>query len=122
MNIDDVKRLTGIATNEVKMNQAKAVVESFIGRLESEIEGKDLEWFIRMVCWQTVYMTENDVFTTANVESIRQDDSTVKFNKNFSVSPLVITATRHLSWKVAVGQVQMNPWITGRSVPEWYLW
>lgn len=122
MNIEDVKRLTGVATNEVKMNQAKAVVETFIGRLESEIAGKDLEWFVRMVCWQVAYMTENDVFTTANVESIRQDDSTVKFNKDFGISPLVITATRHLSWKVPIGQVQMSPWVSGRPIPEWYLW
>lgn len=122
MNIDDVKRLTGIATNEIKMNQAKAIVETFIGRLESEIAGNDLEWFTRMVSWQVSYMTENDVFTTANVESIRQDDSTVKFNKDHSISPLVITATRHLSWKVAIGQVQMSPWISHRPIPEWYTW
>lgn len=122
MNINDVKRLTGIATNEVKMNQAKAIVESFIGRLETEIEGTDLEWFIRMVSWQVAYMTENDVFTTANVESIRQDDSTVKFNRDFGISPLVITSTRHLSWKVAIGQVQMSPWMSQRPIPEWYLW
>ena len=122
MNIEDVKALTGIATNEVKMNQAKAVVETFIGRLEAEISGRDLEWFERMVAWQVAYMTENDVFTTANVESIRQDESTVKFNKNFGISPLVITATRHLSWKVPIGQVQMSPWVTGKELPEWYLW
>lgn len=122
MNIDDVRRLTGVVTDEVKMIQAMAVVESFIGRLDSEIEGNDLEWFERMVSWQVAYMTENDVFTTANVESLRQDDSTVKFNKDFGISPLVITATRHLSWKVAIGQVQMSPWISHRPVPEWYFW
>lgn len=122
MNIDDVKRLTGIATNEVKMNQAKAVVETFIGRLEAEIAGRDLEWFERMVAWQVAYMTENDIFTTANVESIRQDESTVRFNRNHSICPLVITATRHLSWKVAIGQVQMGPWVNQRQVPEWYIW
>ena len=122
MNNDDVKSATGTSVTESQLNQARAVVEAFIGKMEPELSGKDLEWFERMVAWQSAYMTENDIFTTANAESIRQDDSTVRFNKDYSISPLVITATRHLSWKVGIGQVRMSPWISHKPLPEWYTW
>lgn len=116
--IDEVKKLTGLSTNQSNLFLAQGIIEAFIGHTVDELESaKDLAWFNRAIAYQVIYMTDNKVFTTG-YETIRQDDSTVKFNSNYALSPLAISACKNLSFNISIKQIQFQPFIV-RTETEW---
>lgn len=108
--IEKVKELTGLSVNMSQVLMAKSIVEAYIGRLQEELSDKDTEWFIRCVAYQTKYMSENDVMSNG-YKTVRQDDSTVSFNANYALSPLVIQTAKNFSFNTRISQISLVPFL-----------
>ena len=111
--IEQVKQLTGLSTNKANVFLAQGIIESFVGKTVDEVtDDKDIEWLTRAIAYQTIYITDNKVFTTGE-KTIRQDDSTVQFNQNYVISPLAAETCKNLSWNVSIRQIQFAPFVSG---------
>lgn len=119
---DDVSDITGYTAAETDIRKAQGIVEVHAGKPEALITNvEDLAWMKYAVAWQTAYMATdpNSVFEQANVQSLRQNDTTIDFgDKDYAIAPLAQKAIRRLSWNrsrsvptaPAVGRPQIVPW------------
>jgi hypothetical protein len=119
---NDVLELTGYTADDKDIKKAQAIVEAFAGRTEGLITNvSDIAWMKYAVAWQVAYMASDteSVFEQANVQSLRQNDTTIVFgDKVYAVSPLAIKAVGRLSWNrsrsistsPAYGRMIVEPW------------
>jgi hypothetical protein len=119
---NDVLELTGYTADDKDIKKAQAIVEAFAGRTEGLITNvSDIAWMKYAVAWQVAYMASDTeiVFEQANVQSLRQNDTTIVFgDKVYAVSPLAIKAVGRLSWNrsrsistsPAYGRMIVEPW------------
>ncbi|BCF83316.1 hypothetical protein RQCS_28610 [Rhodococcus qingshengii] len=116
--------MTGITVNTGQIRHAQAIVELCAGRPESLVSKEiDKQWMKYAVCWQAAYLDNAEVFQQANVQQVRQDNSTVTFgDRVYAVSPLVVEAVKRLSWynsrKINLKGFNFN----APKIPEWWLW
>lgn len=118
----DLTPYTDVTIEEVK--QAQFVIEIFVGRTESEVDGaRDKSILARAVAAQTVYMRENKevVFEQAEVTMINQGGQLVMFDKNSNapfIAPLAIRACKKLSW-FGSRSVSVSRWHQPYGRVEW---
>ncbi|KQX75399.1 hypothetical protein ASD10_09575 [Aeromicrobium sp. Root472D3] len=119
----DVEDLTGYTADVTDVRKAQAIVEVYAGRTEALVTlPRDREWMKYAICWQVTYMAQdgNSVFEQANVESLRQNDTTIVFgDRAYAISPLAQQAIGRLSWQRS-RVIDTRPWYD-RVVPvyEW---
>mgnify|MGYP006267769481 CR=1 FL=1 len=90
--ITEVKTITGKIVNTSLIERAQYVIESYIGKFESEITDiNDLEVMKRAVAYQSAYMLNNEdiVFEQMSVSTTTQNDSSTTFKANDSTSPFI---------------------------------
>lgn len=104
-NTNDVKDITNkIVTNQL-VTRAQYLLESYIGKLESEITNiKDIELMRRAVAYQCAYMENNEdtVYEQMAVSTTTQLDASTTFKPNDTtapwIAPLSIIACNKLSF------------------------
>ena len=91
-NINDVKDITGkIVTNQL-ITRSQYVIESYIGRLETEITlDKDIELLKRAISYQSAYMLNNEdiVYEQMSVQTTTQGDASTTFKQTDTAAPWI---------------------------------
>lgn len=120
VNVKEVKDLTGIDVDNSVILMAQTVVESFVGRNESEVSGADDYALMRnAVAFQAVYMKDNydRVYQQVALVQSAQADGSMTLDKELSapfIAPLAALTLRNLSWRRS-RSVKTGP-IFGRSL------
>lgn len=83
----------------------------------------DKQWMKYAVSWQAAYLDNAEVFQQANVQQVKQDNSTVTFgDKVFAVSPLVVEAVKRLSWYNS-RKINLKGYdFKQDKLPTWWTW
>lgn len=114
--VEQVKELTSYDVDASDIVLAQAIIESWVGRLETDVVSpRDFAFLARATAYQAAYVLDNreTVFQQVDVSSIGQFGQVVTFKKDDSaspyVAPLAVRACRNLSWKkirsVKVGNI-----------------
>lgn len=102
--IEEVKALTDSDVDLKLIAMAQAIVESYIGRVESEIDNaNDSMLLARATAYQSAYMVVyDDMFEQTAVEQVNQFGNSMKFRQDGVspwVAPLAVIACQKLSWR-----------------------
>jgi hypothetical protein len=117
----DVVALTGTPADAVKLAQAQAAVELYLGRTEAlgsaEMSARDLDWLRRGVAYQAAWMaSQPDLFTRLEVEQLAQDGmSTVFAPDGLVLAPLARRVLLRLSWMGGTQSITVEPPAFARS-------
>ena len=101
---DQVKKLTNVEVSGDLIYRAQNVIESYVGKTESEIKnGKDKVIMSKAVGYQAVYMKENEeiVYQQVAVNTAGVGNSFQNFNSEMSapwLSPLAVMVVKNLSF------------------------
>lgn len=102
----DVERITGYTVTNEQIIKAQAIVETFTGRGESDVDAvRDIGILRRATAFQAAYMKDNTdmIYEQISAAVIGQNDSITTFKSGDEVSPwlapLAVLALKHLSWK-----------------------
>lgn len=107
---------TDVTLEQVK--QAQFVIELFVGRTESEVDGaRDKALLARATAVQAVYMRDNPdiTFNQINAAMVSAGGQMTQFRDNVSpfIAPLAVIACKKLSWKqsrsVSTGRWRQEP-------------
>jgi len=111
----EVLTQTGIEVTRTNVSLAQLMVETYVGRGESDIEeNKDKELMAQAITFQAIYLDgqPDNVMTTAAATFMSQGSTSVSFNlESFApfMSPWALKATQRLSWmrsrSVSTGRV-----------------
>lgn len=100
-----IKEWTGIEVTPEDIRHAQFIVETYIGRIEAEIDNAyDLALLARATTWQAVYMKDNAniVWEQIAVTQAGQNESVNTFDTD-NLSPfmhrMAVQACSRLSWK-----------------------
>lgn len=103
--IDQVEELTGYAVTQETIIQSQAIIESYVGRVEAEVNNaQDLMILGRATAYQAAYMRDDTdkVFEQMSIASILQYGQQLTFKSGDIVSPwvapLAVIACKRLSW------------------------
>lgn len=105
VNPKEVKDLTGKDVTSQDIIRAQAIVESFVGRNESEVSGADdFALMAKAVAFQAVYMLENydRVYQQAALKQFAQIDGQMTMNADMAapfIAPLAVLTLRNLTWR-----------------------
>jgi hypothetical protein len=113
---EDVIEYTGYSVTGAVIQQAQAIVESYIGRLEDDIsDPRDYEILKKATAYQAAYMKDNynKVFQQVAMKQVTQNGGIITFKDGDEVpfvAPLTAMACKSLSWRksrnVAIGPIQ----------------
>lgn len=123
-SVEQVKALTGYEVSLDLVNQAQAVLESFLGKVEAEIDDpNDRAVLARATSFQAAYMKNNAdrVYEQIAVRSVAQSDGGAVMNTEMwapFIAPLAYLSMRSLSWK-RTRSVRTGPVFTGSSRIGW---
>lgn len=104
-NVAEVQAITGAEVDNADIIRAQHIVESYIGRNESEITGADdVALMARAVAFQAVYIKANyeTVYEQAALVQFGQMDSQMTLDTNMAapfIAPLAVLTLRNLSWR-----------------------
>jgi hypothetical protein len=124
--VEEVKRLTGYEVTNDNIYSAQALIESFAGKTEDEIQSVDDRTLMsRAVVYQAAYMRDNyqRIFEQIAVIQIAQADGGLTIDRDmFSpyIAPLAVLTLRRLSWRKSrsvqtgsiFGKTQRTSWWT----------
>lgn len=104
VTVEGVKELTGYDVDLATIHMAQAIMESYVGRVEAEVNGaNDLALLQKATAYQAAYINTNRemLFEQAAVSQIGQFGQVISFRDNDSpfIAPLAAIACRRLSWK-----------------------
>ena len=88
----DVKNITGKIVNNQLVTRAQYIIESYVGKLESEVTiAKDLTLLKRAVAYQSAYMVNNEdlVYEQMSVSTTGQNDAYTTFRQGDKASPWI---------------------------------
>jgi hypothetical protein len=91
-NTTDVKDITGKNISNQVVTRAQYVIESYVGKLESEVtDERDTELLKRAVAYQAAYMESNEdiVYEQMSVSTTGQNDAYTTFKQNDNASPWI---------------------------------
>ena len=122
---NEVKTITGKVVDSGLIQRAQYVIESYIGKFESEVsDTKDLQLLKRAVAYQSAYMLNNEdiVFEQMAVSTISQNDSSTTFKQSDQNSPFVAPMALMVCEKLSF--IKSRSIITGKiaptiSYPDW---
>jgi predicted homoserine dehydrogenase-like protein len=103
--VEQVKSLTGYDVSLEQITRAQGILESFLGKVEVEIESAyDLAVMARACAYQTAYMANDveKVFEQVAIKQILQADGGVTLDNNRHapwIAPLAHIAMSALTWK-----------------------
>lgn len=103
--INEVKELTGYDVSQETIIKAQAIVESYVGRNETEvIKSSDRALMGKACAYQSAYMEgdESKIFEQAAVTQIAQFGQSISMRNDGAapwVAPLAVIACQRLSWK-----------------------
>lgn len=123
-SVEQTKALTGYDVSLDLVNQAQAIIETFLGKVEAEIENPyDLAVLGRATGFQAAYMKTNSasVYEQIAVRSIAQADGGVVLDRDMHapwIAPLAHMAMATLSWKRS-RSVSTGPMFAGESRLGW---
>lgn len=104
-NVTEVQTITGIEVTNTDISRAQYIIESFVGRNESEIHGADdVALMAKAVAFQAVYMKENyeTVYEQVALVQFGQMDSQMTLDTKMAapyVAPLAVLTVKNLSWR-----------------------
>ena len=102
---NDVSILTQRETGPMEIMRAQVIIESYIGRVEENVNNvDDLELLRRATAFQVAYMEKNfyTVYDQAGIKQIAQSDGMITLDTANSapfIAPLAVIALRNLSWR-----------------------
>jgi hypothetical protein len=103
---ENVERLTGYEVDSDLIFRAQAIIESYVGRLEIEVEDAyDTMLLGRATAYQAAYMKEDPsrIFEQMSVSQLSQFGASISFKQGDLVSPFVaplaVISCQRLSWK-----------------------
>jgi len=121
-NTNDVKDITGKIVSNQLVTRAQYVIETYVGKLESEITvAKDEELLKRAVAYQAAYMENNEdlVYEQMKVSTTGQNDAYTSFksgdNDSPWIAPLAVMSCAKLSF------VKSRSVYTGKNTNTYYL-
>src|SRR6478609_6434711 len=103
-SVEQTLAITGYTVTLDQVNQAQAVLEVFLGKVEAEIDSAyDLAILGRATAFQAAYMRDNAhrIYEQVAVRSIAQTDGGVTMNTDMAapfIAPLAFFAMMSLSW------------------------
>ena len=103
--IENVKKQTGYDVTNDDIFRAQAVLETYLGRVEEDIEDpNDNAIMGKATAYQAAYMKKDydRVFEQMAIVTVQQSDGGVAPNNNMAapfIAPLAFFAMRSLSWK-----------------------
>lgn len=103
--VNSVKEYTNVDVDMTLIKRAQALIESYTGRLEIEVERpQDLILLDKMTAYQAAYMIDNEdmIYKQIAVNSEGHFDTMVNFNEKMDspwIAPLVVFTAKGLSWK-----------------------
>jgi hypothetical protein len=101
---DQAKKLTNVEVPSDLIYRAQMVIESFVGKIESEIkDGKDKLIMSRAVAYQAAYMKDNEelIYQHMATTSSNSGNSTINFDNTMSapwISPLALMVIKGLTF------------------------
>lgn len=106
VTVEEVKELTGQDVPLTTIAQAQGVIESYVGRLEPEVNHPTDKMLLgRATAYQAVYMFEDEekVFGTVAARQVMQFGNSITYRESDTVSPFVsqlaVIACQRLTWK-----------------------
>ena len=125
-NVAEVKDITGFDVDRDDISRAQHIIESYVGRNESEITGPDdVSLMAKAVAYQAVYMKANyeRVFEQVATTSFAQMDSQMSLDVVMGapfIAPLAWFSLQNLSWRrsrsvktgAMFGRVRRGRWET----------
>ena len=126
-SIEQVKAITGYDVTLDEVNQAQAIIEVFIGRVDTDVDDPyDRDILGKATAFQAAYMHNNAdrIYEQVAMRSIAQTDGGVTLNTDMLapfIAPMAYMAARGLSWKrsrsVHTGSIHGGPrflrrWVT----------
>jgi hypothetical protein len=123
-SVEQTKAITGYDVTLDLVNQAQAVLEVFLGKVEVEIESAyDLAILGKATAFQAAYMKNNadKVYEQIAIRSVAQSDGGAVMNTEMwapFIAPLAFLAMRSLSWKRS-RSVKTGPVFEGSSRIGW---
>lgn len=123
-SVEQTKALTGYTVTLDLVNQAQAIIESYLGKVEAEIDNAyDLAILGRATAFQAAYMVNNaaSVYEQIAVRSVAQSDGGVVLDRDRHapwIAPLAHLAMSNLSWKRS-RSVTTGPTFRGSSRIGW---
>lgn len=123
-SVEQTKALTGYDVSLDLVNQAQAILETFLGRVEAEIDNPyDLAVLGRATAYQAAYMKNNAdrVYEQIAIRSVAQSDGGTVMDVDMHapfIAPLAMFAIRSLSWKRS-RSVVTGPIFEGSSRIGW---
>ena len=126
----DVTNLTGSAVGESDVVMAQGIIELFAGRTEAvfaKMKPRDRYWLKMAVVYQCAWMKSHpEVFSTMDVEELRQVDLQVRFREEDPhaavVAPLARKALRRVSWKGTRTIEVSSPFQRTTGVDDYHDW
>lgn len=104
--VEEVKELTGEDVTIESIKQSQAIIESYVGRLETDVQdASDKVLLGRATAYQAAYMldAEDRTFQSIGAKRITQFGNMIDFWDNDRtqpfVAPLAVIACQRLSWK-----------------------
>lgn len=123
-SVEQTLAITGYEVSLDLVNQAQAVLEVFIGKVEADIDSAyDLAILGRATAFQAAYMRDNAerIYEQVAVRSIAQTDGGVVMNTDMAapfIAPMALFAVRNLSWKRS-RSVTTGPVFEGYRTEGW---
>ena len=105
VNVSEVKDITGVDVTNSDIIRAQYIVESFVGRNETEVSGADdFALMAKAVAFQAVYMLDNydRVYQQVAATQFAQLDSQMTLDRNMAapfIAPLAVLTLRNLTWR-----------------------
>lgn len=123
-SVEQTLAITGYTVTLDQVNQAQAVLEVFLGKVEAEIDSAyDLAILGRATAFQAAYMRDNAerIYEQVAVRSIAQTDGGVTMNTEMAapfIAPMAFFAMKNLSWKRS-RSVHTGPVFEGYRTEGW---
>ena len=123
-SVEQVKAMTGYTVTLDVVNQAQAVIEAYLGKVEAEIDSAyDLAILGKATAFQAAYMLNNTdrVYEQIAVRSVAQSDGGAVMNTEMwapFIAPLAFLAMRYLSWR-GNRSIKTGPVFEGSSRIGW---
>jgi hypothetical protein len=125
ISVDEVKSLTGYDVTNDEIKRAQAIIETFVGKTEIEVERPyDQMLLARATGYQAAYMKNNadKVFEQIAIKQLANSDGLITLdNDKYApyIAPLAMLAIKNLSWKgsrsVRIGPLferhDSTPWV-----------
>jgi hypothetical protein len=121
----DVQKYTGYEVTGEVIFQAQAVIEAYVGRLETDVSNaQDLETLRKATSYQAAYMRDDytKVFQQASVAQVVQNGSLISFRSGEQeapwIAPLAKLSCKHLSWRKSRSVKTGGMWSRDASEPN----